>query len=143
MKKKTISSPYHTFVKKFVLVFSLAGALVAGSSNGAAAQDSTKKASNPSVNYIGTLDGQPVFRVQFNNQDRNIYNLTIIDDEGVLLYSEKIKDKEFSKKFKFEKSDRDNMQIRFVLSGEGERKTQVFQVDTNIQVMSDVVVTRL
>jgi hypothetical protein len=144
MKKQNISNPFSTIVRKSLFVLGLAGLIVVNSASAAAAQDSIKKDSDPVVSYIGTLDGQPVFRVRFDNQDGSIYNLSIIDEEGALLYSEKVKGKEFSKKFKFEPTYHEGSKIRFVLSGDkGEKKTQVFQVNTNVQVLTDVVVTKL
>jgi hypothetical protein len=101
------------------------------------------KLPEPTVKYIGTLDGQPVFRVSLDNQSNNVYHLTIKDDTGDILYSEKIKGKEFSKKFKFENSDRHNVKLTFTVEGKEGSQSQDFQVNTSTKVWNDVVVTSL
>jgi hypothetical protein len=140
MKKQ--NNPFYVIGKKF-LGLSLAGFLLVGSASAKSPNDSITKEKEPAVYYIGTLDGQPVFRVHFDNQENAVYSLSILDEDGSLLYSEKIKGKAFSKSFKFERTDRQNTKLRFVLAGNKGNKTQVFQVDNNIQVINDVVVTRL
>jgi hypothetical protein len=101
------------------------------------------KLPEPTIKYIGTLDGQPVFRVDLDNQDNSIYHLTIKDDSGDILYSEKIREKEFSKKFKFENSDRRSVKLTFVVDGKEGSRAQDFQVNTSTKVWNDVVVTSL
>ena len=97
----------------------------------------------PVVSYAGSVDGQPLFRVNVENKNSEVYFLSITDDEGNLLYSEKIKDQKISRTFKYDKSDRDNAKLTFVLAGEKEKQTQVFKINTNTQVVQDVVVTKL
>ena len=95
------------------------------------------------VSYAGSVDGQPLFQVNVDNVNGEVYFLSITDDQGNLLYSEKIKDQKISRTFKYDKSDRDNAKLTFVVAGEKEKQTQVFKIDTNTQVVQDVVVTKL
>lgn len=101
------------------------------------------KENPPVVSYAGSVDGQPLFQVKVDNANSEVYFLSITDDEGNLLYSEKIKDQKISRTFKYDKSDRDNAKLTFVLAGEKEKQTQVFKINTNTQVVQDVVVTKL
>jgi len=137
MKKQNFS----TLVKKSIFsVFT--GFLLMGATLAASAQSSAKFP-EPAVKYIGTLDGQPVFIVQLDNQAGDVYHLTIKDGTGDILYAEKIRDKQFSKKFKFESSDRDNIKLSFILEGKEGTKSQEFKVNTSTRVLNDVVVTTL
>jgi hypothetical protein len=107
------------------------------------ATSAQSKLPEPNIKYIGTLDGQPVFKVSLDNQSNNVYHLTIKDETGDILYAEKIKSKEFSKKFKFENADRHNVKLTFSVEGKEGLQSQEFQVNTSTKVWNDVVVTSL
>jgi hypothetical protein len=134
MKKQIFS----TFVKKSILSLSFATILLAG-----VASAQTKKSPEPDVKYIGTLDGQPLFRFQLDNKAGDVYHLTIKDDEGTVLYAEKIKDKEFSKSFKFDNADRSNVKLTFILQGNKDVQSKEFKVNSSTKVLDNVVVTTL
>jgi hypothetical protein len=138
MKKQSLS----TLVKKSIFRIGLASALLIGISSAASAQESTQ-AKSPVITYIGTLDGQPVFRVQLDNQNSGVRFLTIKDEHGDILYSERIRTGQFSKKFKFESSELGSSKLTFVLEGDKNVQSQVFNVNTNTKVLNDVVVTKL
>lgn len=97
----------------------------------------------PVVSYAGSVNGQPLFQVNIDNKNGDVYLLSITDDEGNLLYSEKIKDQKVSRTFQYNQPDREDAKLTFVLAGEKEKQTQVFKINTNTQVVQDVVVTRL
>lgn len=139
--KKKIRNQFSNGIKKNILRFSLAGIFFAGLASGSA-NAQTKPASVALVNYIGDMDGQPVFQVALDNQSGKVYNLTIKDQEGTVFYTERFAQKNFTKKFRFDKADHDDVNLTFILSSPTE-KDQVFQVNTNVQVLKDVVVTRL
>jgi hypothetical protein len=140
MKKQNFSALFNV-VKQSVFSIGFTGFLLIGLVAGASAQssDNTPKAD---IKYIGSLDSKPVFKVDLDNKNGNVYFLTIKDDEGALLYSEKIKDKQFSKSFKFD-ADRDAVKLTFILSTGKETQTQEFKVNTSIRSYNDVAVTTL
>jgi len=129
---------FNTLVKRSVLSLGLTTVLLSGMSS---AQSSATP--EPLVKYIGTLDGQPIFRVQVDNQPGSVYHLTIKDDEGTVLYAEKIKDKQFSKSFKFDHANRDNVKLTFTLQGNKNTQSKEFSVNTTTKVLDNVVVTTL
>ena len=134
MKKQSFS----TLVKRSVLSLGLSTILLAGA---ASAQSSTNP--DPAVKYIGTLDGQPMFKVQLNNQTGNVYHLTIKDDEGTVLYTERFTDKQFAKSFKFDNAERNNVKLTFILEGNKTVQSREFNVNSSTQVLDNVVVTTL
>ena len=137
MKKQILSS-----VKKSIFSLGFTSLVLIGLATTASAS-ATDTTPTPAVKYIGSLDGQPVFKVDLNNQSAGVQFLTIKDDQGVVLYSEKIKSKQFSKSFKFENSDRDNVKLTFIVENEKGVQSQEFKVNTNTRVYNDVVVTTL
>jgi len=134
MKKQS----FNTLVKRSVLSLGLSTILLAGA---ASAQSSTNP--DPAVKYIGTLDGQPMFKVQLNNQTGNVYHLTIKDDEGTVLYTERFTDKQFAKSFKFDNAERNNVKLTFILEGNKTVQYREFNVNSSTQVLDNVVVTTL
>jgi biopolymer transport protein ExbD len=140
MKKQNFS----TLVKKSIFSLGFTSLMLTGLATSASASTTdTTPTPTPAVKYVGSLDGQPVFKVELSNENGKPQFLTIKDDQGVVLYSEKIKSKQFSKSFKFENSDRDNVKLTFILEGDKGVQSQEFKVNTNTRVYNDVVVTTL
>jgi hypothetical protein len=136
MKKQNFS----TLVKNSILLGFTSLLLIAGTTV-SSAQTSTSP--EPTVKYIGSLDGQPVFGVSLNNLNGGVYHFTIKDETGNILYAERVKGKAFSKKFKFENTDRQNVKLTFSLEGKEGVQSQEFQVNSSTRVFNDVVVTSL
>ena len=95
------------------------------------------------IKYLGAPDGQPVFQIQFDNASGETYVLSIKSDDGTVLYTEKVKDKKFLKKIKWNNSDTDKTKLIFTLTGEKEKTTQMFEINTTLRQVQDVVVTKL
>ena len=138
MKKQNLI----TLVRKSIFNVGFTSLLLIGISSVASAQEAPQ-ATTPAIAYIGSLDGQPVFKVELDNKNSAVSYLTIKDELGDVLYSEKIRNKHFSKKFKFENSDRENLKLTFQLESAKGTVTQEFKVNTSTKVLSDVVVTKL
>lgn len=130
-------------VAKHLIRFALASLLLATVAP-VMAQDGIR--STPpavSINYIGTVDNQPIFQIEFDNKNEELFNLSIKDDQGIVLFNEKFKDKKFSKKFQLEKPTEDNVKLTFTIAADKEKQSQSFEINTNVRVIQDVVVTRL
>jgi hypothetical protein len=141
--KKQVNSLRHS-ARKIIFAFGFYSAVVFSLlPSSLQAQHRNNPLKGGSVNYVGSWENQPVFKAEFDNTSADYYTLTIKDDEGNILYTERFNDKKFSRKFRFDKADRDNVQLRFIFSGAKQRQSQAFDINTNIQVMQDVVVTKL
>ena len=138
MKKQIFS----TLVRKSIISLGFTSLVLIGLANTASARtlDTTPA---PAIKYVGSLDGQPLFKVELNNENAKVQYLTIKDDQGVVLYSEKIRSKQFSKTFRFESLDRDNVKLSFIVETDKGTQSQEFKVNTNTRVLNDVVVTTL
>ena len=107
------------------------------------AQDKGRTTPPVAINYIGSVDSQPVFLIEFENKNEEVFNLSIRDEQGTVLFNERVKDKKFSKRFQFEKTGDENVRLTFTLAGEKEKQSQSFEINTNVRVIQDVVVTKL
>jgi|GEM_PF-796352 len=143
--KKQFTLRFGNAIRKTILRFGLTG-LMAANLVPALAQPQDKIRTAPpavAINYIGMINNQPVFQIEFENKNDEVLNLSIRDEQGNVLFNERFRDKKFSKKFQFDKTGIDNMKLTFTLAGEKEKQSQSFEINTNVRVIQDVVVTRL
>jgi hypothetical protein len=139
MKKQTFSKPGTSVRNIFLAAILMLGIIPAVS-----AQTSNK--TNPAVvdiKYLGSVDNQPIFQVEFDNASQENIHVSITDEDGNVLYGEKFRDKKFSRKFKFEKSNSDPFKLKFTLTGDNAKLSQVFEVNTKVWTVQDVVITKL
>ena len=136
MKKQFLMSLSRT--KKTILNLGLAGILFAGLPSAVHAEEKTP--TGATVNYVGSVDNQPIFQIEFDNKNEELFTVSIRDNEGNVLYVERTKDKKFLKRFKYQGDD---AKLTFVLSTGSGKQTQVFEVNKNIRVVQDVVVSKL
>ena len=140
MKKQFISNA----ARKTILFFSTAS-FVLFSFMPFTVHAQGKKFTDPQVviKYIGSVENQPVFQIEFENRNAETLNFTIRDSEGNILYGEKTKEKKFLKKFQYQDSGIDNVTLTFTISGEKDRQSQSYEINTRSRMVQDVVVTRL
>lgn len=99
--------------------------------------------SNPEIKYLGTIQDKLVFQIDLQSASEKPLYVSIKDENGVILFSEKIKDNKFSRKFAFDKEEFDGQKLSFVIHDSEETTSQAFQVARNMRVVEDVVITRL
>src|SRR3569833_1375151 len=98
--KKQVMKNVSKAARRTIVYFGFAS-LMAFSFVPAHAEDK-KPSTAVSINYLGAVDNQPLFQIEFDNKNEEVYTVTIKDDQGDVLYVEKSKDKKFSKKFKYQ-----------------------------------------
>jgi hypothetical protein len=106
------------------------------------AQDKDKP-DTVAINYIGMLDEKPLFQIEFDNKEGVAYRVSITDESGETLYSEKFSDKKFSRKFKLESPELSQSKLTFTITSEKEKHTQTFVINSNFRTVPDYVITRL
>jgi hypothetical protein len=140
MKKQMLKTISNVVRSRFipVLLFSV----LTLSSNAIFAQEITSTG-KPEVKYVGKVEDQLLFQVNYENNSNEAYTVAVKDEDGNLLYTDRFKDKKFSKQFRVTPSEYGNMKLVFVFSNDKEKQTQVVQINTNTRVVDDVVVTKL
>lgn len=94
------------------------------------------------VKYLGSVDSKPVFQLFVANEKQEDLYMTLRDERGDILYAEKVKDMNFSKKFQIN-SDEENFKITISLYSAATRKTLMYEVSNTTTVVDDVVVTKV
>src|SRR5690242_16939690 len=99
MKKQTFSNA----IRRTILFFGMSSfILFSFMPNISYAQDKPSNAPEIQIRYVGTVEEQPVFQIEFENANQQALNFTIRDEDGNFLYGEKVKDKKYQKKFKYQ-----------------------------------------
>jgi hypothetical protein len=107
----------------------------------AEAQKFALEPKNPEVRYLGTVQDKLVFQIDLPRVSPDQY-ISIKDEDGMTLFTEKIRDNKFSRKFAFEKEEFEGKKLSFVIYGGKETTAQTFQVTRNMRVVEDLVITR-
>jgi hypothetical protein len=110
----------------------------------ATAVHATDKVKNPpaDIKYIGSVDSKPIFQIDFANQDAEEVSLTLKDQYGTVIYTDLVKDKNYTRKLQLDNVDSN---IKLVLSLRSKKgvQTQQFQINKNVRVVEDVVIAKL
>lgn len=95
------------------------------------------------IRYVGAVDDRAQFQVDLVNDNEEAYLLAIQDENGTYLYKEKINTRTFSKKFEWHNEDVNTTRLVFSVTGLKSKKTQVFQVASEVRTIREVVVNKL
>jgi hypothetical protein len=100
------------------------------------------KNNNPVIRYLGVLEDKLIFQIDLNGAPNDKLLVSIKDDDGNLLFSERVKDQKFSRKVAIEKEMFEGRKVMFIIQGAKESSEQTFQVSRNTRLVEDVVVAR-
>lgn len=99
--------------------------------------------SNPEIRYLGTVEDKLVFQVDLKSTSNTPLFVSIKDDEGVVLFTERVRENEFSRKFAFSKEEFYGQKLSFVIHDANNNTSQAFQVARSMRLVEDVVITKL
>lgn len=127
-----------TFQRSFAIVFSVLALLsVTTVANAANSGDSADKP--VVVKYLGTVDAQPVFQVEVKNEAAEDLIISLENTDGDVLYTQRVKDKSFSKKIQLMTTDTEINLNLYVYSTKTKTK-QLYQINKVTRTVDDVVV---
>lgn len=107
------------------------------------AQTLTTYTNAPEIKYLGTVEGKLVFQIDLKSVAQGNQYVSIKDEEGNTLYSERVRDDKFSRKFAFDQEEFEGRKVSFVIQGGKERAAQTFEVARSMRLVEDLVITRL
>lgn len=137
--KNICNSLFRSITTRFMLSF--AAILLATVFAGATPANEQPKPAPVLVKYLGTINDFPVILVEFENEEEEEISVILKSNEGAVIYSERFKEKKFSKKFQVSRAYADDS-ITLVL-GFKKEKPQVFQINRNVRVVEDVTVLQV
>lgn len=136
MKKQSIQ----TIAKRFFLGNLLAATLFL-SANAATVAPASPAADKVEIKYTGVDKYNLLsFNVKYSNPAGNTFNLSVLDENGEIIYKGFYGDKQFDKTFKLPKSE--VSKLTFVIEDGKDSFKQKFDVNIKTQVIEDVVVSK-
>ena len=104
----------------------------------------TNKIDNPvELKYIGNVNNQPQFLLNLNNNEADEFVITLKDLSGAVLYSEAVKGKQVSRKYRLDTGEIGVSEIRFEVTSKKSNIKTVYAISTTSRVVEDVVVNKL
>jgi hypothetical protein len=125
-----------------VFILALVLSLFSASISTASAQYSNSNPVNLHVKYVGDNNGQPVYTIQFDNQDKQVQVFFIKDVDGTELYSENINSTSFSKRFQLNLPDLGASRVIVTLIDVNGKENN-YVVNHKYTTVDDVEVTKL
>ncbi len=106
------------------------------------------KSENPvELKFIGKIKNHPVFELNLNNNEAEQYFISIKDENANVLYSEKVKGENISRKYQLDIDEADLNSSSFGVTVEvtsaKTHKTEVYKISTNTSVTENIVVAKL
>lgn len=138
MKKSFVSNSTRVSFIRF-------GAAVILFLNVAQASANPVKGDDPYVNikYIGLVENRAQFQFDLVNDNEEAYLLQIQEQDGTILYKEKIDKKAFTKKFEWLNGEMETNKLIFTVTGLKSKKSQSFEANTQVRTVKDVVISKM
>ncbi|MDE3184895.1 MAG: hypothetical protein KGM16_15900 [Bacteroidota bacterium] len=99
------------------------------------------------LKYMGKTENQPVFQLNLNSTKDSEYYISIKDESGKVLYSEKVKGENVTRNYRFDVNEFDLSSPDFGITVEvttaKTHKTQVFHVKSTTHVVENFEVAKL
>ena len=103
--------------------------------------DGTKDTPVVSLKYVGLVQNQPLFQLDLNSVEETDFYVSIKDQYGQVIYSEKIKAKNFTRNYRLNTSVDDA--ILKVEVREGNKKPEVFTINRNTRYDEETSISKL
>lgn len=139
MKKQIISNN----TKKALARIGLAALLFTGTTAYASAQPTQDDEPFFNIKYVGNVEEKAQFQVDMVSDNDETYTLSVQEQDGTVLYREKVTKKAFTKKFSWNNEELNAPKLLFVVTGEKSKKSYVYEVASQVRTVQDVVVTKL
>ena len=106
------------------------------------------KTDNPvEFKFIGKIKNHPVFQLSLNNNEAEEYFINIKDANYNVLYSEKIKGENLSRKYQLDIDESElnapGFGVRVEVTSAKTHKTQVYKISSQTSVTENIVVAKL
>jgi len=102
-----------------------------------------KKAIPVELKFVGNINKQPVFQLNFSNTEVNEYTIIVRDEHYNVLYRDKVKGGNITKKFILNTEELGDGDIQFEIIGKKTDKKVVYEVSTVARLVEDVVINKM
>ena len=95
-----------------------------------------------SLKYIGLVQNQPMFQLDLNSVEETEFYVSIKDQNGRVIYNEKIKAKTFTRNFRLDTESLDDAILKVEVR-DGNKKPEVFTINRNTRYYEETSISKL
>jgi len=130
--------------KNKAIIIALAAIISTSFSNPVLATDKKKDPPQVEIKYLGFQDKNPVFEIIMNNSKEDNFIITIRDESGTVLYSEKLSGKNLSRKYRIDTEDEiSEGSLRFEVRSVNNKKTDVYIAGVSESTTREMAVNKI
>ena len=118
-------------------------ALTLGFSTVTLASDEDGNKNVTELKFIGNLENQPVFQLSLNGTEEDEYSITFRDDSGNVLYSDKVKGANITKKFMLKAEEIGDAIVNVVVKSKKTGKTEVYSINRSHSYVEETQVNKV
>ena len=106
------------------------------------ANDGAKDTPGTELKYLGIINDQPIFQLNLNSDKEEYFVISVKDQFGETLYSEKVKTKTFTRNFRLDTDNLEDAIIRVEVKS-GNNKPEVFTINRNTRFYEETSINKL
>ena len=130
--------------KNKAIIIAMMALISTSFSNPLSAMDKKSDPPGVEIKYLGFLDKNPVFEIIFNNAQVDNYFITIRDEAGTTLHSEKISGKSISRRYRINTEEViPEGGLRFEIRVGSTNKTEVYVAGVTESVTREMAVNKI
>jgi hypothetical protein len=118
-------------------------ALTVGFSTVTLANDEGKPTHTTELKFIGNMENQPVFQLNLINTEDDEISVTFRDDAGNVLYTDKFKGANITKKFMLKSEDFGDAALHVVVKSKKNNSTDVYTINRSHTYVEETIVNKI
>lgn len=95
------------------------------------------------LTFIGNLNNQPVYKLDLNNLQEAEYSIVIKDAAGEVLYTEKVKGTNISRKFQLNTAEVEENDLRFEVVNRKNNAVSIYAISKSISTVQDLTINKI
>jgi hypothetical protein len=130
--------------KNKAIIFGLMAIISTSFSNPVSAMDKKSDPPGVEIRYLGFVNKNPVFEITTSNVQADNFFITIRDEAGTVLFSEKLSGKKLSRRYRIDTEEEiADGGLRFEVRSVKSKKTEVYIVGVSENITREMAVTRI
>ena len=130
--------------KNKAIIFGLMVMISTAFSNPVSAMDKKSDPPGVEIRYLGFVNKNPVFEITTSNVQADNFFITIRDEAGTVLYSEKLSGKKLSRRYRIDTEEEiADGGLRFEVRSVKSKKTEVYIVGVSENITREMAVTKI
>ena len=130
--------------KNKAIIVGLMAIISTSLSNPVSAMDKKSDPPGIEIRYLGFVDKNPVFEFTTNNVQADNFFITIMDETGAVLFSEKLSGKNLSRRYRIDTDEEiADGGLRFEVRSVNSKKTGVYIAGVSENITREMAVTKI